>query len=290
MAKFYIKRIVLVMFTFLGYILLLPLWRKFRKDFVLVLRYHSISEFRRHEVNVKPKIFGRQLKYLAKNFNIISQNEFSDFLNNRKKIPPKAVLITFDDGYKDNFTNAYPVLKKNNLPAAIFLSVAYIGTEKILPHDKKDESIHNRLLNWQEIKQMFSDSISFGSHSLNHANLGKIFRNELRAEIEESKKIIENKLGQEVSAISYPFGLISDFNTRVIEETKQAGYTCGFTAMYGLNTPKSDLFRLRRIGVEASDNMFTFRAKLNGALDILMLKETIIVQTTVKFINRMLGV
>jgi peptidoglycan/xylan/chitin deacetylase (PgdA/CDA1 family) len=290
MLKINVKRISLISLSLLGYILLLPLWRKFRKDFILVLRYHSISEFRRHEVNVKPEIFERQMEYLAKNFKAISLTEFIDFLNNGKEIPPKVVFITFDDGYKDNFINAYPALKKLNLPATIFLSVGYIGTAKILPHDRNDEYMHNRLLNWQEAKQMSSNRISFGSHSLNHANLGKIFPDELREEIEESKKMIENKLEQEVLAISYPFGLISDFNTRVIEGTKQAGYTCGFTAMYGVNTEKTDLFRLRRIGIEASDNMFTFRAKLNGALDLLMLKETRIVQIAVRAANRILGV
>jgi len=290
MLKINIKRFFLVVLAAVGYVLLLPCWRKLRKNSLLVLRYHSVSESRSHEVNVKPKIFGKQINYLAKNFNVISLTEFITLLTNEKKIPPKTVLITFDDGYKDNFTNAYSILQKLGASATIFLSVAYIGTGKILPHDRKDEFVPNRILDWQEVKEMHSHEITFGSHSLNHANLGQISLEEMNKEIAESKRVIEENLGNRVVAVSYPYGLYSDFNAQTVEQVKKAGYVCGFTAMYGLNTLKSDLFRLRRIGIEASDNMFTFKAKLNGALDLLILKETRFVQRIVECANRILGV
>jgi hypothetical protein len=131
--------------------------------------------------------------------------------------------------------------------------------------------------------------VEFGSHTINHVNLGS---NDIdvKSEIEESKKIIEHELRNKVWVISYPFGLVRDFNQIAKHLAVQAGYTCGCSAMNGANDSNTDIFELRRIGIEGSDNMFTFRAKLNGALDLLTIKDLPFFNRMLKSVNKAIGV
>ncbi|MBU1869066.1 MAG: polysaccharide deacetylase family protein [Candidatus Omnitrophica bacterium] len=283
------KKIALVVLAAIGYICLLPLWPGRRKNKLMIIRYHSVGDFRRHEVNVKASAFRKQMRFLNKYLKPISLESALHLLRGKLPIPTRAVVVTFDDGYKDNYINAYPVLKSQGIPATIFLTAGYIGSGKILPHDKGDNPAYNQFLAWYEVKQMASAGIEFGSHTINHANLGS-GRFDIQSEIEDSKKIIEKELGAKVRAISYPFGLITDFGEEAKRISVKSGYACGCSAMNGVNDFNSDMFELRRIGIEGSDNMFTFRAKLNGALDLLEIKDWPVFIKILNMCNRMIGV
>jgi len=230
------------------------------------------------------------MDFVSEKCNVVSGNDLIDYLYSEKCLPKRSVLISFDDGYRDNFTNAYPILKKLNISAIVFLSAKYINTEKILPHDKDDNPEYNRLLTWSQVKEMSCNDISFGSHALEHVNLAKCSLEKIENEIKESKKLIEDNVDLEVKTISYPFGLFNDFDERTINVTKEAGYILGFTAIYGTNNIRTDHYRLYRIGIEASDTLFTFRAKLNGALDILMFLEVSFIRKAISFLNKLLRV
>lgn len=287
--KIFLKKILLNTLAVIGYLILVRFWMGRRRNKLVILRYHSINDHRRHEVNVKIKLFKQQMEFLRRYYNPLSLRQAVDCLKNKKNIPKKAVVVTFDDGYRDNYTNAYPLLKQLGVPATIFLAVGYIGTDKVLPHDIGDNPLYNRLLSWDEVRKMTADGVDFGSHTLTHANLGRENVN-LYNEIEESKKLIEKELNKEVLAISYPFGLLRDFNQQVKQAAYRVGYACGCSAMNGINDKKTDIFELRRIGIEASDNMFTFRAKLNGALNLLMIKDKPIFNNLLNKFNKLLGV
>ena len=287
--KIFIKRIVLFLLASIGYFLLLPLWPGRRKNKLAILRYHSVSDFRRHEVNVKINKFRKQMEFLAEKCKAVSLKDAVELLKKRKQFPKNAIVVTFDDGYKDNYTNAYPILKDFSISAMIFLSVGFIGKNKIMDHDKGDNPAYNNLLSWFEVREMAQGGIEFGSHTISHANLGGKGV-DAKSEIEVSKKIIEKELGFKIWAISYPFGLLKNFNQQTKYLACQAGYACGCSAMNGVNDTNSDIFELRRIGIEASDNMFTFRAKLNGALDLLEIKDWPMFNWMLRIFNRMIGV
>jgi peptidoglycan/xylan/chitin deacetylase (PgdA/CDA1 family) len=282
--KVILKRIALYILALVGYASLLPLWPGRRKHKLVVLRYHSISDFRRHEVNVKVSAFRSQMEHLAKNFTVLSLRHGLGLLNN---LPNRAVAITFDDGYKDNFTNAYPILKSLKIPATIFLTAGFIGKDKVLNHDRGDNPLYNQLLSWEEVKEMAKGGIDFGSHTLTHANLNNT--NSLMSEIADSKRIIEKELGAKISGLSYPFGLVRDYNDCTKRLANEAGYSFGCSAMNGTNDERADLFELRRIGIESSDTMFTFRAKLNGALDLLEIKDWPMFNWVLRGVNRVVG-
>jgi peptidoglycan/xylan/chitin deacetylase (PgdA/CDA1 family) len=284
-----LKRVILVLLAIAGYIFLVPFWFGKRKNKLVILRYHSISNHRRHEVNVKVEVFRKQMEYLAKNYRPVSLQKAVEYLKSDKCLPENSVVISLDDGYKDNYFNAWPIFKQLNIPATVFLTAGYVGTDKILAHDIPDNPFYNYLLSWDEVRQMSRNGIEFGSHTKNHANLG-MDGVDIKNEIEESKKLIEKELKKNVWAISYPFGLIRDFNKEAKQIAMQAGYTCGCSAMNGANDANSDLFELRRIGIEASDNMFTFRAKLNGALDLLVIKDMPFFNKLLRLFNKLISV
>lgn len=288
--KVLIKKILLIVLALLGYLLFIPFWPGCRNKKIAILRYHTVNNYRRHEVNVKVTAFGKQIEFLFKYYHTISLKEALNLLRNKKEdMPKKAVVVTFDDGYRDNFSHAYPILKELKIPAMIFLTAGYIGTNKILPHDLGDNPLYNYLLSWNEVREMMRGGIEFGSHTLSHTNLGKE-NIDLNQEVRLSKRIIEEEINKEVWAISYPFGLLKDFNQEVKQAAIEVGYACGCSAMNGVNDAKTDIFELRRIGIEASDNMFTFRAKLNGALDLLIIKDMPLFNRLLHIFNKVMGV
>ena len=141
------------------------------------LMYHHVTPAG-SSINVTPGNFDRQMRFLKENgYQTLHTGEFLDVIKGQRQIPKKAVIITFDDGYKDNYTYAFPVLKKYNLPATVFVII-----NEIERHDR---------LSWQEIEDMRgSGIITFGSHALGPQPLIDIeSEEELRRQIFDSKKI-----------------------------------------------------------------------------------------------------
>ena len=130
---------------------------------------------------MSPESFERQMRFLReRKYNIVSLEELTDLIKNKKKIPPMTVAVTFDDGYLDNYTHAYPVLKKYNIPAAIFVVINRIGKHLV----------NDDYMSWSQIREISeSGLITIGSHSMSHPNLSEIsLEEQLKEEILESKK------------------------------------------------------------------------------------------------------
>ncbi|MBU3958968.1 MAG: polysaccharide deacetylase family protein, partial [Candidatus Omnitrophica bacterium] len=170
----------------------------------------------------------------------------------KKRIPPKSVAITFDDGYKNNYTYAFPILKKYNLPAMIFIITNEVGR----PGGDR--------LSWDEISQMRdSGLITFGSHALGPEPLTNIKSEEqLRREIFDSRKVLREKLSQKVNIFSYPGG---GFNAQIRQLVIDAGYKGAVTTSPGKKFPNDDIFALKRLRISATcDNLFVFWIESSG--------------------------
>jgi len=224
----------------------------------VILMYHavdSIDDF--HAVD--PNEFRRQIEYLRKNYEIISLDEIVSFIKENKKLPRKAVAITFDDGYHDCYLNVYPYFRMNNLPMTIFVTTGYVG--KKWPWG----SAHSRILSWNEIEEMSKNHVEFGAHTVTHLNLRKTSLNEAQNEILMSKKEIEKHIGKNVKYFSYPLG-------RHTPEISKTVRSCGFHgAVGGLGTIRKDtqLFVLNRVQVDSSVSFLLFKARLTMAVDWL---------------------
>ena len=235
------------------------------RDAVPVLCYHSVSpEFTVRGFRAHPGNFEEQISYLTSNYKVISMAEFAAHIYGGKELNGAAVL-TFDDGYRDNYTYAYPILEKYKCPATIFLATGFIDKEVELIEDEVLEP-----LEWSEIIEMKnSDMISFGAHSHTHRILSSLTVDEIKEEIKVSKKILEERLGDEVDLFAYPNGQLSDFNQEVIDILKNNGFIAACSTVWSTSNTKNNLFSLNRVTIDQKDDLMTFKLKLLGAYDYI---------------------
>lgn len=201
---------------------------------ILVLNYHQIAD-KNNALSVTLKDFETQMKFLADSGCItITPDELYAGLRGEIDLPPKPVLITFDDGYLDNYTNAYPILKKYNLRATIFVIPAFTG-------------VYPGYMTWEQLKEMEqSGTITVESHTLTHPKLEELPDDEIRVELLNSKNLLEENLGHPVEFLAYPTGT---YNLHIAGIAQDLGYKGAFTIKYGIVDKGSNFFALERVPI-----------------------------------------
>ncbi|MFC1698673.1 polysaccharide deacetylase family protein [Candidatus Omnitrophota bacterium] len=220
---------------------------------VPILMYHHVDHNGgQSSLSVSPENFKRQMRFLAKrDYNVISLSELVQALKNEDKLPPNSLVITFDDGYLDNYTIAYPELKKHDLPATMFVIVDKIGQPGYLTD--------------RQIQQMAgSGLIEIGSHSLSGAYLPGRDLLELEREISQSKLDLELKLNRAVRFFCYPIG---GYTAQIQKIVKDSGYQAACSTNRGKISAylNNDIYALKRIKVrDGFANLFVFWVKISG--------------------------
>lgn len=226
-----------------------------------ILMYHSIDK---NSVffTVKPQTFQKQMRYLyEKNYNVISLSGLVDFLKTKNEIPGKTIVLTFDDGYRDNYFNVFPVLKKYNFPATIFLTTGFIG--KMIPNSS---NIFLPALDWSQIKEMHkSGLIDFEPHTVSHKKLTKISLEKAKEEILESERTIEEELNKNCKFFAYPCG---NYNKDVATLLKEIGFLGALTVNEGIISKDDDLFLLKRNSIDSLTDFNQFKGKLIYSVNI----------------------
>lgn len=248
-----------VTFLTIGFIIIVSVCAFFvfcKSNYVVpVLMYHSVSPFATEEnrLSVSHASFERQMRFLKDHhYNVVPLASLAEMIKNKKRIPRRTVVLTFDDGYRDNFTYAFPVLKKYNLPATIFVIINEIGRRQ------------GDRLTWDQIYQMKrSGIIAFGSHALGPEPLVNIASPAgLKKEIFDSKRILEERLKTPVEAFSYPEGR---FNPAIRQLVQDAGYKVAVATSPGRGYPDDDAWALKRLRISStSDNLFVFWFEISG--------------------------
>lgn len=215
---------------------------------VPVLYYHSVSENAINDVTITPKKLKEQLDYINdNNYVTITMRELYSHIENNTPIPQKSIIITFDDGYMNNYTEAFPILKDLNMTATIFCVGNSLDGSYYLSEDA--------------IKEMSDYGIDIESHTVNHLHLDTLSYDQQLSEIKNSKNILEKITGKEVLALAYPFG---DYNNDTIKATKEAGYKMAFTTKLGLSDRTDNIYELNRIYISSSYDMSIFKDLLNN--------------------------
>ena len=217
---------------------------------VPVLMYHKIdNDSAVSRLSVSQESFRRQMLFLKNQcYNVVRLEDLAGMVK-KNKFPPKTIAITFDDGYENNYFNAYPVLKELGLHATIFIIPAMVGT--------------GDYLTWDQIIDMSgSGVITIGSHSLSHPWLPSQPDQKLESEIAGSKQAIEGHIRKDVYTFSYPLG---GFDANAREKVIKAGYKIAATTNPGKRYPKHDLFAMKRLRISStSDNLFVFWIEITG--------------------------
>ena len=220
--------------------------------------YHSVCEHigneRHNKWRVKPKDFERQMKWFYdNNWNSFTISE----LVKLQDIPLKSFVITFDDGYEDNYINVFPILQKYNFKATIYL----VPNQKTNHWEEKNTSVLSNLLNEEQIlKMQNSGLIEFGSHTMSHVNLSKIDHIQLLDELVKSKKEIENITQKECEAFAYPYG---KFDDNIIDNVKKAGYKNATVVKRGLFKKDDKVFMIKRVGILGTESFMDFLLKIS---------------------------
>ncbi|MCP4669952.1 MAG: polysaccharide deacetylase family protein [Desulfobacula sp.] len=204
-----------------------------------ILCYHKFGEKTDSKLNISAKAFDAQMKYLKdNNFNVITLNQFLNFIEYKRRIPRKSVVITIDDGFRSGFNVALPILSKYGFKAVFFVYTNYIGVSK-------------KAITWENLRQLKKRGHEIGSHTINHYDLTEKLDGEnhedyfkrIKKEIFISKKILDKKLNQDTLFFSLPYGRT---NPEVKKLIKSAGYKMGVTVQRGSNPFYCDPFNLNR--------------------------------------------
>ncbi|NEW60683.1 polysaccharide deacetylase family protein [Sulfurovum sp. bin170] len=252
----------------------------FQRDKVTIILFHDMDRDSAEQA----------FSYLSDRYNIIDLDSYIEahYRKDYSTIPKNALIVTFDDGHIGNH-KILPIVKKYNIPITIFLCASIIDTNRHFWFQYDNESLDkSKLKNETERRRLeilkesgFSVDIEFDypqalsrtqidemspyvnmqSHTLFHPILPKCSDSDAKKEIAKSKEILEHKYGFDINTIAYPNG---DYSDRDIEIAKRAGYKCGITVDYGFNSLESDIFRLKRVSINDTEDINELIVKSSG--------------------------
>lgn len=239
-------------------VILVLLYFKF-KNYVPILMYHRIANVPGDRNSLPEEKFEEQLKFLAENnYTTITPDMLYEHYTKHKPLPKKSVMLTFDDGYHDNYTKALPLLQKYNMKAVVFPIYNWIGKPNKWENFGKKETT---TMTQEELHSWLKAGMDIQPHTLNHPFLTECKDEELEKEILNSKQGFEKLLDRPMNYLCYPYGF---FDKRVIEVVKKADYKMAFAIFDNVSLWHINLFALPRIPVPSHQKMWEFKLKVSS--------------------------
>lgn len=235
-----------------------------------ILMYHSVAEDAEpgvspyYRLTTTPARFASHMHWLRrKGYTVVDLETAVHRSSTKSANGDRLVVVTFDDGFLDFKTGAWPVLFELGFTATVFLPTSFIGRER--------RSFKGRpCLTWSEVRELHGLGVQFGSHTVTHPKLYDLSWSAIRSELVDSRVALEQELTAPVRTFAYPYAFPqedAEFARRFNEELAQAGYVTGVTTAIGRMTASSDPLLLRRLPVNDCDDERLFAAKMAGAYD-----------------------
>ncbi len=226
-----------------------------------VLLYHRVTDSVRDNLTTGIEQFDRQMSLLRRYFHVMA---LPDLLAQAAipKTGRPVVCVTFDDGYLDNYINAFPILSRHQIPAAFFVSTGFIGTRRRFAHDIRRGNPLIALMSWDHLREMHAAGFTIGSHTVNHIDCAAESEQRVRRELHESMDSLARELHLDQVIFSYPYGGRQHITPERLEWVRQVGYTGCVSAYGGTNVGTLDRFNVLRRGIhwEFGDASFLYTA------------------------------
>lgn len=204
----------------------------FPEEGIPVLMYHSIGTMYDRSICVSESLFKEQMEWLYKHdYHTVNLDEFYEALSGNAELPDKPVLITFDDGFGDNFKVAWPILEQYGFNATFF-----IVTGQVNPYN----------IDWNQLKELISQGNSIGSHSVNHYDMSSLNSRQQEKELRASKQALEDNLGTSIKAFCFPYG---KYNKTTLALLPESGYLLSFTTNSGKVRFGDNEYLLKRVHI-----------------------------------------
>lgn len=226
------------------------------------LMYHRIRPRAREPFSVSPPAFERQIAWLAQERRVVSLAAVVAAVTGGPALPEGAVLVTIDDGYRDVFTTALPILQRYGVPAVLFVTVGAVTDRPARAAVGEDDHV-----SWDECRALEAGGVTVASHGWTHRSLARVDPAEADDEIARSRAVLQRELGTAVDAFAYPFGTRADYSDTTAAALARAGYRVAFTAQHGAVRSGVAPLEVPRIKVEGGEGLWLFRRLVAGGLD-----------------------
>lgn len=215
---------------------------EFPTEGIPVLMYHSISTIPGNTLGVPVQQFTDEMEWLNRqNYTSLSLEEFYEALVNKTPVPEKPIVLTFDDGYSDNYDAAWPILRQYGFKATFFVTTSSVGPG---------------MMNWDQLKDLVHQGNSVSSHTVHHYDLATLSSQQQTDELSLSKKDVEDHLSNKVNALCFPSG---KYNQTTLELMPKLGYTLGFTTQSGKVHLGDNLLTLKRLRISGGMSITAFQ-------------------------------
>jgi peptidoglycan/xylan/chitin deacetylase (PgdA/CDA1 family) len=220
-----------------------------------IVMYHHVgplppnADIFRKDLTVVPSLFEDELQRFAEQgVETVSLDDLMEHYAGGPELPKRSVILTFDDGYDDAYDFAFPLLQQYGMTGTFFIVTEFVGRPGYLT--------------WEQIKEMDAAGMSIEAHSATHADLSVVGPAELRRQLVEPKRALEEQLGHPVRFLAYPSG---KYNAGTVAATKAAGYLAAVTVVHGTSHPASAPFEVTRVRARGADTSAALVARMTPA-------------------------
>jgi peptidoglycan/xylan/chitin deacetylase (PgdA/CDA1 family) len=218
-------------------------------------------------LSIDTATFERHCQFYRRHFHVVPLRELVRRLEQGESID-RHLAITFDDGYRDNFANARPVLEKLSLPATFFVVSGWIGTD-VVPRWDRVRGVRHPWMTWAEVRALHHAGFEVGAHTRSHVDLGRVSTAEARDEVVGSRVELEQQIGARVDSFAYPYGGRHDVTEANREIIRSSGFRCCCSGFGGINPAGTDPLYLKRVPISpwfASPHQFGFEIATRRAV------------------------
>lgn len=220
---------------------------------VPILMYHYIrpidfskSDAATSSLTLPPAQLEQQLRYLRdRGFKSATMADLYLYFQGRRDLPSRSVILTFDDGYWDNYVYAYPLLLRYGFKGTFFIVTGFVG--------------RSEYMTWPQLREMVAGGMEVGAHTVSHVDLARISPTARERELVESRRGLQDTLGVSVRSLAYPSGA---YNQEAIQAARKAGYEIAVTTQYGATHDRGKLMELPRVRVQGTDTPSVFRWRI----------------------------